>query len=103
LLIRSTLEPTDGAFNWTLLDAVFAAAEKTNKGVILGLQAGVCAPAWLLKTPEVATVRFVHRNPGWYSWATMQSHVRRTLHSTWHRIAPVRPSHASLHTAREAS
>lgn len=71
----STLQPGPGMYNWTLLDAIFAAAQRHNKSVILGLQMGVCAPAWVLQSRDVHTVRFVHKNPGWYSWATLQSHV----------------------------
>jgi pectin methylesterase-like acyl-CoA thioesterase len=71
----STLEPRRGEYNWTVLDAAFAAAARTNKSVILGLQAGVCAPSWLLQSEGVVTAHFVHRNPGWFGWASLQSNV----------------------------
>ena len=87
----STLEPAHGVYNWTVLDAVFAAAARTNKTVIMGLQAGVCAPRWLLQSQKVATARFVHRNPGWFRWASLQSHVQGvpviTLARPWHNPA----------------
>ena len=72
----STLEVSEGKFNFTVLDAAFAAASSRNKSVILGLQAGVCAPSWLLQSEGVATARFVHSNPGWFGWASLQSHVQ---------------------------
>ena len=69
----SSLESARGVFNWTVLDAIFAAAERHEKMVLLGLQQGVCAPRWLLEDPGVRTVPFVHANPGWYRWATLQT------------------------------
>ena len=70
----STLEPVDGgAYNWTVLDAVFAAASRAQKSVILGLQQGVAAPAWLLRKSKTYT--FVHANAGWNHWASLQSHA----------------------------
>lgn len=89
----SALEPSDpeqpgGERNWTVLDSVFAAAARHNKSVILGLQMGVAAPAWLLTRADVRTVQFVHANPGWFPWATVQSHVAGvpviTMASPWH-------------------
>jgi hypothetical protein len=70
----STLEIAEGRYNWTVLDAVFAAAARFNKKVILGLQMGVCAPEWVLDLPDVSTVSFVPANLGWFAWATKQSH-----------------------------
>lgn len=61
--------------NWTLLDALFDSAARANKSVILGLQAGVCAPRWLLEQDGVALVKFVHHNPGWFGWASWQSYI----------------------------
>ena len=55
---------------------MFGGARRNHKSVVVGLQAGVCAPRWLLERPDVATARFVHRNPGWFGWASLQSHVR---------------------------
>lgn len=71
----STVNPRPGVHNWTVLDALFAAAARRNKSVILGLQMGVCAPAWLLRQPNVSTVRFVPNNVGWFAWASLQSRV----------------------------
>jgi hypothetical protein len=71
----STLEIEAGVYNWTLLDALFDSAARANKSVILGLQAGVCAPRWLLEQDGVALVKFVHHNPGWFGWASWQSYI----------------------------
>lgn len=68
-----------GVYNWTLLDALFGAAMRHNKSVILGLQLEVCAPSWLLESGNVTTVQFVHANFGWFRWASLQSWVRLTI------------------------
>jgi hypothetical protein len=87
----STLEPAPGTYNYTVLDAVFDGARRRNKSVIIGLQAGVCAPRWVLERPDVLTARFVHQNPGWFGWASLQSHVRGvpviTFARPWHNPA----------------
>ena len=64
----STLEIADNVFNWTVLDAVFAAASRHGKRVVLGLQAGVCAPEWLLDDVNVQTARLVIRNSSTDWW-----------------------------------
>lgn len=71
----STLEIAPGVFNWTIPDAVFALAAKHDKHVILGLQMGVAAPAWLLTDPQVPTVDFVHANRPWAALSTVQRWV----------------------------
>ena len=71
----STVNPAPGVYNWTVLDAVISGASRCNKSVILGLQMGVCAPAWLLQQANVSTMRFVPNNVGWFGWASLQSHV----------------------------
>jgi hypothetical protein len=71
----STWETAPGVYNWTLPDAIFSLAARHNKFVILGLQMGVAAPAWLLRDPAVATVDFVHANPGWCPMSTLQRAV----------------------------
>lgn len=71
----STLEVADGVFNWTVIDAVFDIARKHGKYVILGLQQGVAAPYWLLNGASsygIPVVDFVHANPGWWHWSTLQ-------------------------------
>jgi hypothetical protein len=78
----SMLEIADGVFNWTVLDNIFNSAATHGKHVLLGLQMGVCAPAWLLSKCDVETVRFVHGNPGWRSWSTVQSYDKGYLVST---------------------
>ena len=84
----SALEGTRGVYNWTVLDAVFAAAARHDKFVLLGLQQGVCAPRWLLEDTAVHTVRFVHANPGWYRWATLQTPPNLiTFAPPWHSPA----------------
>eukprot|EP01043_Picozoa_sp_COSAG02_P069691 COSAG02_NODE_12045_length_1607_cov_3.944960_2_plen_163_part_01 len=81
----SALENSRGVYNWTVLDAIFAAAERHDKMVLLGLQQGVCAPRWLLEDSAVRTVRFVHANPGWYHWATLQTPPNEiTFAPPWH-------------------
>ena len=75
----STLEIDDGVFNWTIMDAVFDVARKHGKYVILGLQQGVAAPYWLLSTASsrgIHTVDFVHGNPGWWHWSTLQRYSK---------------------------
>ena len=81
----STLESSRGVYNWTVLDAIFAAAERHGKMVLLGLQQGVCAPRWVLEDSAVRTVRFVHANPGWYHWSTLQTPPNEiTFAPPWH-------------------
>ncbi len=67
-----TLEPREGVYDWRELDLVFDLARKHGKQVILGVQAGVMAPAWLLRKDGVRTVDFVHNNPGWTAWSTLK-------------------------------
>ena len=62
----STLEISDGVYNFTTIDRIFDMVEQHHKYVILGIQQGVCVPKWVLQDPRVHTVDFVHGNPGWF-------------------------------------
>eukprot|EP00040_Diaphanoeca_grandis_P029096 m.169451 g.169451 ORF g.169451 m.169451 type:complete len:440 (+) comp31572_c0_seq1:322-1641(+) len=78
----STFEPEDGQYNFSTIDTIFELAQKHNKHVILGMQMGVCAPLWVLEHPDVATVDFVHSNPGWSHWSTLQHYAQGYLVTT---------------------
>lgn len=43
----STLEPADGTFNWSKIDAVVATARTHNKKVSISIQAGIHTPSWV--------------------------------------------------------
>jgi len=43
----STLEPSDGTFNWSKIDAVVATARTHNKKVSISIQAGIHTPSWV--------------------------------------------------------
>ena len=81
----SQLEMSEGVYNWSVVDRIIDAAGRFGKHVILGLQMGVCAPAWLLENAAVLgiqTVDFVHANPGWRKMGTMQRWEQGYLVST---------------------
>jgi hypothetical protein len=66
------LEPEmQGQFEWRQLDNAFDAVKQHGKKIILGMQAGVMSPQWLIEHPDVETIDFVHGNPGWSAWSTV--------------------------------
>jgi Beta-galactosidase len=48
------MEPSEGAFNWEITDAVFAQAVANNKYVVLSFVPGFSTPAWALSGAETA-------------------------------------------------
>jgi hypothetical protein len=58
-------------YNWEKFDFAVKAAKFHKKKIILGLQAGVVSPKWVLKDSQVATFKFVHGNAGWIGWTTL--------------------------------
>ena len=69
------LEPVENEYDWRQLDLVFDRVKKYGKYCIIGFQAGVMAPRWLLERPIVKTVDFIHGNPGWTAWSTIKTPV----------------------------
>lgn len=66
------LEPdVQGQFEWRQLDNAFNAVKQHNKKIIIGMQAGVMSPQWLIEHPDVQTIDFVHGNVGWSAWSTV--------------------------------
>jgi len=66
----NTFEPQQGTYDFRQLDVVVQRAKKAGKFCIIGMQAGVMSPAWVMD--KTSTVDFVHANPGWTKWSTIQ-------------------------------
>ena len=54
----SRLEPAPNAFDWSILDCVFAQADEHGKFVVLTLSPGFTTPTWVLQLPGVQTQSF---------------------------------------------
>lgn len=57
----STIEPSDNAYNWELIDNQFSQALKYNKKVVVAIQAGRYTPEWVYKA-GVAKLQFTEIN-----------------------------------------
>jgi len=66
----NTFEPQQGTYDFRQLDEVVRRVKKAGKFCIIGMQAGVMSPAWVME--RTSTVDFVHANPGWTKWSTIQ-------------------------------
>ena len=66
----TTFEPQQGKYDFRQLDTVVQRVKKAGKFCIIGMQAGVMSPAWVMD--KTSTVDFVHANPGWTKWSTIQ-------------------------------
>jgi len=58
----STLEPADGTFNWSKIDAVIATAQAHNKKVSISIEAGIRTPSWVY-AEGAKTFQFVWDRP----------------------------------------
>ncbi|WP_233231611.1 glycosyl hydrolase family 28-related protein [Tichowtungia aerotolerans] len=69
------LETGQDQFEWRQLDNAFNAVKQHGKKIIIGMQAGVMSPQWLIDRADVECIDFVHGNVGWSEWSTMMWEV----------------------------
>ena len=73
-----TVEPTEGAYDWTLLDARVAVAAKAGRSVNLRLLPGISTPSWVYKK-GAAPFSFVDTNPFHGEQFYPEGHHQQTL------------------------